>query len=205
MYILLHLTLFVLAKDLSKSPKQEAPKYTAVSRSTSHANVEGMRRQNSTDAIRRSDMIGSPDQDIVNYQATPDITYHREGLDSLDNALEEHKLNTQRYEPRNDHSHLVKSLSSQRSGKMNFDEYLVEYERFKNMEQKKVPAEHRSKYMNDVFSSSLNLGAGNSQTGSHQIHKVVDQMLTKGKSHYTPSTHLTSSMSGKLHHLYNFS
>jgi hypothetical protein len=150
-------------------------------------------------------MMGSPNQDIVNYQATPDITYQREGLDSLDNALEEHKLNTQRYGSSNDHSHLAKSLSSQRSGKMNFDEYLIEYERFKNIEQKKVPAEHRSKYMNDVFSSSLNLGAGNAQDSSHKIHKVVDQMMTKGKSHFSPSTHLTSSMSGKLPKIYDFS
>jgi hypothetical protein len=59
------------------------------------------------------------------------------------------------------------------------------------------------RYMNQIFSSSLNLGAGGNSPSP--FRKVYGGVLEKGRSRLTPSTELTSHMSGKLLNFNGFS
>lgn len=56
--------------------------------------------------------------------------------------------------------------------KLNFDEYLAQFERDKVAERNKSPAEHRSKYFNDVFNSSVNLGNQNKKE-TKNVNKII--------------------------------
>jgi hypothetical protein len=62
-----------------------------------------------------------------------------------------------------------------RPQRLNFDEYLAEYEQAKKAERNKSPGEHRSKYFNDVFSSSVNLGV-NGKNQSPKMQKVIQEL-----------------------------
>jgi hypothetical protein len=50
--------------------------------------------------------------------------------------------------------------------------------------------------MNQIFTSSLNLGTGGKSPSP--FRKVYGRVLDKSRSRLTPSTELTSHMSGKL-------
>ena len=66
------------------------------------------------------------------------------------------------------------------------------------MREKNSPSEHRSKYFNDVFSSSVNLGPTNKTNDQESLHRIVKQIEMGGRVHYSPKNQLSSTLVGKL-------
>lgn len=78
---------------------------------------------------------------------------------------------------------LGNQITSRDKRVMDFDEYLSEYEKAKAANKIKSPDEHRAKYYNDVFSSSLNFGT--QKQGSPQVQRLVEEIESKsGKGGY---------------------
>jgi hypothetical protein len=74
-------------------------------------------------------------------------------------------------------------LTTRNERHMKFDEYLSQYEQERLKDRNKSPGESRSKYFNDVFKSSVNLGASGKGTSPH-VKKIM--MEVDSRSGYIP-------------------
>ena len=74
-------------------------------------------------------------------------------------------------------------LTTRNERHMKFDEYLSQYEQSRLKERNKSPGESRSKYLNDVFKSNVNLGATGKGVSPH-VKKIM--MEVDSRSGYAP-------------------
>ena len=79
------------------------------------------------------------------------------------------------------------------SKRMNFDEYLVEYDRIKKAKREKSPGEHRSKYFNDVFSSNVNFSTSKNIVPKYTNNTSPYAVPGQYKSEQTPLVQNTES------------
>eukprot|EP00345_Euplotes_harpa_P006655 CAMPEP_0168318534 /NCGR_PEP_ID=MMETSP0213-20121227/535_1 /TAXON_ID=151035 /ORGANISM="Euplotes harpa, Strain FSP1.4" /LENGTH=175 /DNA_ID=CAMNT_0008319617 /DNA_START=821 /DNA_END=1348 /DNA_ORIENTATION=+ len=68
---------------------------------------------------------------------------------------------------------------------MDFDEYFTEFQHAKRQDNNKSPGEHRSKYFNDVFTSSINLGSTGKQLPPN-IKKVMMEINSEQRGGRLP-------------------
>jgi hypothetical protein len=130
-----------------------------LSKNSSQTNLNVLNSSNKMSS--RGNVFNNVGRDLIT-QSTTDLSKFK------DNDL---------YEPQQQNSF-------RNSKKLEFDEYLVEYERMKANERNKSPAEHRSKYYNDVFSSNVNMG--NKKDVAPRVQKIM--MEINNKSNNEPLT-----------------
>ena len=110
-----------------KSSKFEQ-NYSALRNSYSNTNLNALENQNRQNEVRRSNVFNAIGRDVLN-NATPDI--HKYANDDInDRVMEERKHNSN-----NPYSHRQNIISPPKT--LNFDEYLVEYEKKKKNEREK--------------------------------------------------------------------
>ena len=151
--------------NLNSEPKSIIP---TMVKSTSQTNLSALNASQKFSS--RGNVFNTAGRDLIT-QSTSDLSKLK------DNDM---------YEPPTQESQF------QDSKKMNFDEYLIEYERIKAAERNKSPAEHRSKYYNDVFSSSVNLGnKKDTNARAAKIMMEVEQKFDKEPLTARPICHPT--------------
>lgn len=153
---------------IEEKPVQKHVEKRELGRALSQTNLNALNANPRNDEHRRSSTFLSTIGNNVIGKATPDVAPS--------------------YESREESKHYSGTLTARNSNNLNFNEYLAEYEKIKMAERNKSPAEHRSKYFNDVFNSKLNLGSKPDVKESPYVHRIMKEIQSKGeKAHYTPN------------------
>lgn len=140
----------------------KSPEMKPLSKHLSQTNLNALSSSIKEDKTRsRGHIFNSIAKDVIG-QSTPDLS---------------------NYEPREE----FKSNNGQqtaRNQRLNFDEYLAEYEKAKQNGRNKSPSEHRSKYFNDVFSSSINFSNKNQGMTTPFVEKIMKEIPRHERTHY---------------------
>lgn len=172
-----------LSSNIPKSTQniQQNNQYKGIGKSASQTNLNALGGQERINEMRKSKLFNSIGRELVN--ATPEISKY--GKDDLNDRVEisqdERKISSHNNNPT-----IFNNGSINVTNSPGFDNYYSEYQKRKDYERNKSQSEHRSKYCNDLFSSTVNLGLGD--------QKILREIEIGGKLHY--KNHLTQSFSG---------
>jgi len=143
----------------------------------------------------RGSVFNSIARDVLT-QSTADLqNFERE---ESKNGLANQKLtirqsyNDQQVQP--SYREYVQAQNKNSDDRLNFDEFLSEYEQKKKAERERSPGEHRSKYFNDVFNSKLSIGAKNEPMSGRIIREIEPKTQ---RTHYEGNHRYTNVLQGE--------
>ena len=128
--------------------------FKGMGKSSSQTNLTALGGQGRTNELRRSKLFNTVGRELVN--ATPEPQNFP--IDNLNDRVEinqdERKISSHNsYNPT-----IFNNGSFNVPNSPGFDNYYANYQKRKETEHNKNPSEHRSKYFNDVFASTVNMG-----------------------------------------------
>eukprot|EP00344_Euplotes_crassus_P006023 CAMPEP_0197004808 /NCGR_PEP_ID=MMETSP1380-20130617/25737_1 /TAXON_ID=5936 /ORGANISM="Euplotes crassus, Strain CT5" /LENGTH=371 /DNA_ID=CAMNT_0042423725 /DNA_START=200 /DNA_END=1313 /DNA_ORIENTATION=+ len=171
-----------------------APGYNSeLGRSSSQTNLSALKDQEKHNDMRRSKVFNTIAQDVI--KVTPESSNYQR-----DNHLDTQrriKISESERKFNSNEGYASPRHNNKSPYRKDYDQNYYDYQKKKETLREVSPPEHRSKYYNDVFASTVNMGPMKSSEYSRKSSPRLREPEIRGKIHYEHKSNLSSNFAVK--------